>query len=180
MLIKYTFNAGDKSRTFQNHIKKVIVLPFNFLIFLRKKLMKRKDKAIGYFRSGYSCSQAVLMACAGESELTAKAAAGFGGGMGRMQKTCGAVTGAYIWFGLSCTTDGIPGESDKARVYEKVREFNRIFVARNGSDNCSELLGEDLNTAEGKSRIARKGLTEKVCEKCITDAIEIIEVLEER
>ncbi len=89
--------------------------------------MNRKDKAIRYFRSGYNCSQAVLMACAGESEATAKAAAAFGGGMGRMQKTCGAVTGAYIWFGLACATDGIPGVNDKARVYDKVREFNRIF-----------------------------------------------------
>ncbi|MDZ7633033.1 MAG: C-GCAxxG-C-C family protein [Bacteroidales bacterium] len=142
--------------------------------------MNRKEMAIGHFRSGYNCSQSVLMACAGESEAAAKTAAAFGGGMGRMQKTCGAVTGAYIWFGLACATDGIPGEIDKARVYDKVREFNRIFVARNGSDSCSELLGEDLSTPEGKNRIARKGLTEKVCEKCITDAMEIIELLGDR
>jgi len=142
--------------------------------------MNNKEKAISYFRSGYNCSQSVLMACAGESEDMAKAAAAFGGGMGRMQKTCGAVTGAYIWFGMAYATGGLPGDTDKTRVYDKVREFNRIFVDRNGSDSCSDLLGEDLSTPEGKGRIAERGLTQKVCEKCIADAIEIIGMLENR
>ncbi len=142
--------------------------------------MNTKEKAISLFRKGYSCSQSVLMAFAGESTDASRTAAAFGGGMGRMQKTCGAVTGAYIWFGLAYGKDGLPGEKDKTRVYEKVREFNRMFVARNGSDLCSELLGENLNTPEGKGNIARKRLTEKVCEKCITDTVEIIELLSDR
>jgi C_GCAxxG_C_C family probable redox protein len=154
-----------------------MVITFIFLIFLRKKLMNRKDKAISYFRSGYNCSQSVLMACAGENETMAKAAAAFGGGMGRMQKTCGAVTGAYLWFGIAYAAGGRPDDNDKARVYDRVREFNRIFVARNGSDSCSDLLGEDLTTAEGRSRIAERSLSEKVCEKCVADAIEIIGML---
>lgn len=142
--------------------------------------MNTKGKAISHFRTGYNCSQSVLMAFAGESADVSMTAAAFGGGMGRMQKTCGAVTGAYIWFGMAYGKEGLFVEEHKARVYDKVREFNRMFVARNGSDLCSELLGEDLSTTEGKSNIARKGLTEKVCEKCITDAIEIIELLSEK
>lgn len=139
--------------------------------------MNAKEKALHYFREGYNCSQAVLMAYAGESVINVKAGAAFGGGMGRMQKTCGAVTGAFIWFGLAYGPDGLPGEDEKIRVYDKVREFNRIFVERNGSDLCSELLGEDLNTPEGKSRIASRELSRKVCEKCIADAIEIVGML---
>lgn len=142
--------------------------------------MNRKEKAISYFRSGYNCSQSVLLACTGESEDMVKAAAPFGGGMGRMQKTCGAVTGAYIWFGMAYAAGGLPDDKDKTRVYDKVREFNRIFVARNGSDCCSDLLGEDLTSAEGRRRIAERRLTEKVCEKCVADAIEIIEMLGDR
>jgi len=137
--------------------------------------MNKKEKAISYFRMGYNCSQAVLMACAGDGEFTAKAAAAFGGGMGRLQKTCGAVTGAYIWFGMNYGASGLPQENDKIQVYDRVKMFNRIFVERNGTDLCSELLGEDLNTPEGKSRIKERSLHEKVCEKCIIDAIEIIE-----
>jgi C_GCAxxG_C_C family probable redox protein len=140
--------------------------------------MNLTDKAISYFRKGYSCSQSVLMACSGESESAARAAAAFGGGMGRLQKTCGAVTGAYIWLGMKYGAAGLPAESDKIRVYDRVGEFNRIFTERNGTDQCSDLLGEDLNSSEGKARIAAAGLTEKVCEKCIRDAIEIIESFE--
>lgn len=137
--------------------------------------MNKKDKAISYFREGYNCSQAVLMACAGEGEATAKAAAAFGGGMGRLQKTCGAVTGAYIYFGMNYGASGLPQENDKMQVYERVKSFNKAFVEKNGTDLCSELLGEDLNTPDGKARIKELGLHEKVCEKCIIDALEIIE-----
>jgi len=97
--------------------------------------------------------------------------------MGRMQKTCGAVTGAYIWFGLAYGAQGIPQENDKVRVYDRVREFNRLFTEKNGTDQCSELLGYDLNSRDGKESISKLGLTEKVCEKCIRDSVEIIESL---
>lgn len=140
--------------------------------------MKKTDKGIKYFRDGYSCSQSVLMAFTGESGDSARVAAAFGGGMGRMQKTCGAVTGAYLWFGMAYGAPGLPEESDKTRVYGRVKEFNRIFTERNGIDICSELLGEDLNDPEGKKNIETRGLTQKVCEKCIRDAIQIIESLE--
>ena len=137
--------------------------------------MNKKDKAISYFREGYNCSQAVLMACAGENEVSVKSSAAFGGGMGRLQKTCGAVTGAYIYFGIKYGAPGLPEETGKMQVYERVKSFNRAFVERNGTDLCSALLGEDLNTPDGKARIKERGLHEKVCEKCITDAIEIID-----
>jgi C_GCAxxG_C_C family probable redox protein len=137
--------------------------------------MNKKDKAISYFREGYNCSQAVLMACAGEGEANVKAAAAFGGGMGRLQKTCGAVTGAYIWFGMNYGSSGLPQENDKIQVYERVKSFNKAFVERNGTDLCSELLGENINTPDGRARIKERGLHERICEKCIIDAIEIIE-----
>jgi C_GCAxxG_C_C family probable redox protein len=136
--------------------------------------MKEKENALSYFREGYNCAQAVLMACAGKSDTHAKAAAPFGGGMGRMQKTCGAVTGAYLCFGFKYGTNGLPDEEDKIQVYDRVREFNKLFTGRNGTDLCSELLGEDLNSPEGKARIKENDLHARVCEKCVTDAVEII------
>ena len=137
--------------------------------------MKKREKAIKYFRDGFNCSQAVLMACTGYSESSVRAAAAFGGGMGRLQKTCGAATGAYIYFGMKYGTPGLPEEKDKMQVYKRVKEFNRMFIERNGTDLCSELLGEDLNSPEGKAHIRERDLHAKVCEKCITDAIEIID-----
>lgn len=140
--------------------------------------MNRKEAALGYFREGYNCAQSVVLACAGHREEFVRAAAAFGGGMGRLQNTCGAVTGAYIYFGLSRATPGVPQEEARAMVYDRVRGFNRLFRERNGTDLCSELLGDDLNTTEGRARIKEAGLHEKVCEKCIADAIEIIEGLQ--
>lgn len=139
--------------------------------------MDKKEAALRYFREGYNCAQSVVLACAGERDDLIRAAAAFGGGMGRLQKTCGAVTGAYIFFGFNWASPGMPKDEDKLRVYERVRHFNRLFIERNGTDLCSELLGEDLNTPEGRARIRDAGLHEKVCEKCITDAIGIIEDL---
>ncbi len=140
--------------------------------------MERKEKAINYFRDGYNCAQAIVLGCAGEDKTLTKAAAAFGGGMGRMQKTCGAVTGAYIYIGLTYGVEGIPADSDKVNVYSRVCRFKEEFVRKNGTDQCSELLGEDLNTPEGKARIKERGLHEKVCEKCLRDAIDILNDLE--
>jgi len=137
--------------------------------------MERKEKAVGYFRDGYNCAQSVVMAFAGENHNSVRAATAFGGGMGRMQQTCGAVTGAYIVFGLMHEAPRLPLEAEKLIIYGRVRAFRQEFVTRNGTDSCSELLGEDLNTGEGKTAIKAKGLTGNVCEKCIRDAVEIIE-----
>lgn len=152
-----------------------MTLPFIFLIFLRKTEMKRKEKAVGHFKDGYSCAQSVVMAFVGEDHNSVRAASAFGGGMGRMQQTCGAVTGAYIVFGLIHEAPRLPSEAEKHLIYARVRSFRQEFVKRNGTDSCSELLGEDLNTEEGKAAIKSKGLTGNVCEKCIRDAVEIIE-----
>lgn len=54
-------------------------------------------KAIESFRSGLNCAQAVVTAYADElnfdNNLALSVSCGFGGGMGRLQETCGAVTG---------------------------------------------------------------------------------------
>jgi len=137
--------------------------------------MNRKDKAISYFRAGYNCAQSMVLACAGENDNAALSAAAFGGGIGRMQKICGAVTGAYIYLGIANGINAIPSDEDKVKVYSKVRRFNDLFIERNGTDQCSELLGVDMNTPEGKEKIHSGGLHESVCEKCICDAMDILD-----
>ena len=62
------------------------------------------DKAVACFKEGFNCSQAVLSSFDDDfgldKDMALKLAAGFGGGMGRMAQTCGAVTGAYMVIGL--------------------------------------------------------------------------------
>ncbi|MGA2258902.1 MAG: C-GCAxxG-C-C family protein [Thermoguttaceae bacterium] len=66
--------------------------------------MSRIESGLSRFAESFNCSQAVLSAYAGQlgldEETAAKIASGFGGGMGRMADTCGAVTGAYMVLGL--------------------------------------------------------------------------------
>ena len=66
--------------------------------------MSRVEQAVSCFQGGFNCSQAVLSTYAQDfgldREAALKLAAGFGGGMGRMAGTCGAVTGAFMVLGL--------------------------------------------------------------------------------
>jgi C_GCAxxG_C_C family probable redox protein len=134
--------------------------------------MSRIESAMTSFAEGFNCSQAVLSAYADQSgldrELAWKIASGFGGGMGRMADTCGAVTGAFMVLGLKYGAASSDREA-KERIYEQIREFARLFRARNGSLLCRDLLGCDINTPEGLSR------AKEVCPSFVRAAAEILE-----
>jgi len=70
----------------------------------------RAEKALERFRNGYNCAQSIFSIYGpefGMDEILAKAAAsGFGGGMGALQKICGAVTGGIFVLGCRFFNDG--------------------------------------------------------------------------
>lgn len=140
--------------------------------------MTKTDTAEKIFTEGYNCSQSVLLAYSddfGLSRGTASGiASGFGGGMARMQETCGAVTGAIIVIGLAGWNSTSAPDKAKESVYPMVTEFVREFRARNKTVICRELLGCDLNSPEGHLQFKNSGLRDKVCMKCIKDAVEIL------
>ena len=141
--------------------------------------MKPIDTAASLFSQGFSCAQAVFAAYAPEFGLhrdtALKVSAGFGGGMGRMGQTCGAVTGAYLAIGLKHGAVSGQDREKKERTYRLVREFTAKFRARNGSVVCKELLGCDIGTPEGFDEMRRKGLHGTVCTKMVRDACELLE-----
>ena len=66
--------------------------------------MSRAERAKELFIQGYACSQAVALAFSdlfnvNESEI-AKLTLPFGGGLGRLRLTCGAVSGMAVVVGL--------------------------------------------------------------------------------
>ena len=140
--------------------------------------MSSVEDAVTRFDDGYSCAQAVFSAYAeklGMDRQTAlKVSAGFGGGMGRMAGTCGALTGAFMALGLKY---GGPDSESKDKTYELVRELADRFRARHGSLECRELLGCDLSTPEGRERAKEQGLHSSVCTQIVRDAAEILEGL---
>jgi C_GCAxxG_C_C family probable redox protein len=131
------------------------------------------------FKEGFACSQSVLSAFAPElgldREMAHKVATSFGGGMGRMGKTCGAVTGAFMVIGLKYGRTRAEDEETKEKAYELVKEFVKRFQERNGSIECRELLGHDMSTPEGYKIIYEKGLTKELCPNFVQDAVEILE-----
>ena len=140
--------------------------------------MSRVEDAVARFDNGYSCAQAVFSPYAEQLgmdlETAVRVAAGFGGGMGRMAGTCGAVTGAFLALGLK---HGGPDSQSKDNTYELVREFAARFQARHGSLECRDLLGYDLSTPEGKKRINKERLHSTVCARIVRHAAEILEEL---
>jgi C_GCAxxG_C_C family probable redox protein len=138
--------------------------------------MNRADTALSCFAEGFNCSQAVLSAYAGhfgfDGQSALRLASGFGGGMGRMAGTCGAVTGAFMVLGLKYGRAS-PSQEAKETIYERIREFADRFKARNGSLTCKDLLGCDISTVEGLE--LAKSLFATTCPKFVRDAVEILE-----
>ena len=96
-----------------------------------------------FFR-GYNCAQAVFCAFADvlgyDIDTCARMASSFGAGLGRLRETCGTVSAAALVLGILKGYDRPGDDEAKKRHYELVRAFVERFKAKNGSDNCFELL----------------------------------------
>ena len=136
------------------------------------------SEAVACFNDGFNCSQAIFSTYCedfGLDKKTAlKIACGFGAGMGRLQETCGAVTGAYLLIGLKYGKCIKADEPAKEKTYALVREFTKLFEERNKTTNCRELLGVDLITGDKQMASER---VKAICPKMVQDAAEIIELI---
>ena len=147
--------------------------------------MKLKEKkALGTFKSGLNCAQAVLTAYSDDlsfdNSLGINISCGFGGGMGRLQETCGAVTGSFMVLGIY-NGKKYPDNADKKEVtYSMIQNFSEKFKSINGAIDCKSLIKCDLKTEQGRLFAKENNLFETICEKCISDSIGIIEELIEK
>jgi len=139
------------------------------------------EKALDTFRSGFNCAQAVLMAYTDQlkfdNSLALSISTGFGGGMGRLQETCGAVTGAFMVLGIHNCQKHTDNGDRKNKTYSMVQEYDKKFKSIHHTTNCKTLLGCDLKTPEGQKIFNETNLVETVCEKCISDSIKILDEL---
>jgi len=138
--------------------------------------MTRKEKAVHIFNSGNNCAQSVVGAfedMLGEKNHTIfKLAAGFGGGIGRLQKTCGAVTGGVMV--LSSLQDQTQ-EDSKNLLNQKIQHFTTKFKNIHGELECKALIGYDLNNEQEKQKAKEKQVFEKHCTEFIRTSVEILE-----
>lgn len=143
--------------------------------------MSRAEKAKEYFTSGYACSQAIALAfhdlCGVDESLAAKMSLPFGGGLGRLRLTCGAVSGMALVYGLIFSADKLDSENKK-QAYEDIRYLTGKFTEKNGSIICADLLaGKNLVAVVGGEAEARtEGYYKKrPCGDLVYSAAEILE-----
>ncbi len=143
--------------------------------------MNKSEMALKNFNETLNCSQAVLSAFAEDLGVDLKTAnriaSAFGGGIARNGETCGAVSGALMSIGLKHWNSDIDPAEAKANVYAISNKFINEFKAKNNSIKCKELLDADLSTEEGRKKMKDEKLSEKVCNKAVCDAAEILEKL---
>jgi len=106
-------------------------------------------------------------------ESALKIGSAFGGGMGLMGETCGAVTGAFMVIGLKHGAADAENKTSKTRTYELVKEFTERFKARNGSIVCRDLIDFDPSVKKDLDPDEWSKIIEK-CPEYITSAAEIL------
>lgn len=131
--------------------------------------MNRIEKAVGKFKEGFNCAQSVLYSYADElglpDDLALKIATGFGGGMGRTQEVCGAVTGALMVIGLIYGRESGEGKEKQEITYSKVQLFQYSFIDQFGTVNCKSLLdGCCLLDPDGQKAFKDNNLIERCYE----------------
>ena len=126
-----------------------------------------------------NCAQTVLSSFCEElgvdRKTARKVALGFGGGIGGMGKTCGAVTGAFMVLGLRLNPTERNGRKMRKEIHRLMDEFKEKFIAIHGSLDCKDLLGCDVSTLEGALTADEKDLYRTVCPGVVYDSVRILE-----
>jgi len=145
-------------------------------------MSKRVERATEIFGPHLcNCSQAIAVAFADsvgfDESCAMNAARGFGGGIGRHGRTCGAVTGAVMVLGIHGANLAEDEKQAKSKAYELSQEFFRRFSERHGTLECRDLIGLDLSTEEGRKLNDEKKVTRTLCPNFVQTAAEIVEEL---
>ena len=129
--------------------------------------MDKKELAIQLHNNRYNCAQSVACAFADEigvdKAILFKACEGFGLGMGCMEGTCGAISGAAMLASFQNSDGNLDSPASKAATYQLSKTIIEKFAQKNQATRCRDLKGIDT------SHVLRS------CPDCIKDAVEIVE-----
>ena len=108
-------------------------------------MQTRVEETIVKHKKGYNCAQAVACTYCDllgmDEETMFKLTEALGLGMGGMEGTCGAVTGACVLAGLKRSSGNLESPDSKAESYKLSREIVRRFKEQNQSVTCKTLKG---------------------------------------
>ena len=143
--------------------------------------MTRPELAQSYFEQGYACSQALVLAFKDlidiSDDILKKIALPFGGGLGRLRQTCGAISGIAIVVGLLFSKEENT-EENKTETYKIVQELVKRFKEKRQTINCLELLkAASLEVETGGSPEARtkEYYAKRPCGKVVYDAAYVLD-----
>lgn len=140
-----------------------------------------EKKVIHSFYNGMNCAQSILTAYADQlnfdSSFALSVSSGFGGGMGKLQKTCGAVTGSFMALGIYNSQKHVENIEARTATNEMIQKFTVDFEAMHGSLDCKALLDCDFTTDEGDKQFKDMDLKKNICSKCLADSVKLIEAL---
>ncbi len=144
--------------------------------------MQYADIAVNKFNDGFNCAQSIVFAFSdrlqSEAETGFRAATGFGGGMGRKQSVCGAVTGGAITLSLLLGRGKTDGPEKQEATYSAVRRFMEDFERQFGTVNCGRLLdGCNLLTPEGQARFTAEKMKAERCCRYVEYAAALIDTM---
>ncbi len=141
--------------------------------------MSKAKEAKKQFEKGFSCAPAVFSTYSEqfglEKELALKIACGFGGGIGRMGRSCGAVTGAVMVIGLKHGQADVADEESRQKTHKLAKELINGFTAVHGSIECRELIGYDLSNSDELKSARESGVIQNKCPRFVYDAARILE-----
>ena len=127
----------------------------------------RVEETVKRHDIGYNCAQAVACTYCDlvgvDEEMMFRVTEAFGAGMGGMEGTCGAVSGACVLAGMKASTGNLEKPNSKAVSHQLAKEILRRFKEQNGSVVCKEIKGV------GTGKVLRS------CNDCIKDAAAIAE-----
>ena len=119
----------------------------------------RVQEAVNKKLSGYNCAQAVACTYCDlvgiDEETMRNMTAAFAVGMGAMEASCGALTGAGIILGLM--------NKDQRKSFGDAKTMITAFKEQNGSVICKELKGIET------------GKMLRPCNDCVADAARFLE-----
>ena len=143
--------------------------------------MSRAERAKDLFKQGYACSQAVALAFCDLTKVCKeemiRLTLPFGGGLGRLRLTCGAVSGMAVIVGL-IFADSENSPENKIQTYAITRELCEKFQNENGSLICADLLtGANVQVTVGGDAEKRTEAyyKKRPCADIVYSAAEILE-----
>ena len=138
--------------------------------------MERSKLANQYHETGYSCAQSVACVFPEVTKLPIEQLAAlcscFGGGF-KAKEICGVISGAAVVLGARWPHKKPEDKAAKELASEKMKQFNRAFLARFPGLTCRDL--KDLPPAVEKSPASQRLGVDATCRIYVIAAVEILE-----